>query len=155
MLQRGCKEIIESKVQDITISLSREDYLDIPETRTVDEEITLPPRIRKQYDQLQKDFLLEIGDEEIVSRSAAALIGKLLQFAGGTVYSEEKEVLFVHDEKIKRLRKIVKDHDEPLLVVTAYKHERARILKEFPEAQMFNEKDLGAWQRKEIPIWVD
>ena len=35
-----------------------------------------------------------------------------------------------------------------------FKHESARVLEALPEARMFDELDMAAWQAGEIPVWV-
>jgi SNF2 family DNA or RNA helicase len=40
------------------------------------------------------------------------------------------------------------------LILTAFKHESARIIAAIPEARMFNELLLGEWQDGRIPVWV-
>ena len=61
----------------------------------------------------------------------------------------------IHDAKIKALKDLVKRHKgEPILVLTQFKHERARILAAFPEAEMFHENGLDRWKAGKIKLWV-
>jgi len=155
ILQDGAKEKIDRKLADLCLVMRSEDYLDIPETRYEDILCPMPEKAWKDYKVLEKELLVELETGEITALSAAALSTKLLQFTSGLVYSSDKAVHKVHGHKIAALRKLVKKHaGEPLLVLTAYQHEMANVLKEFPEARKFHEKDLGAWQRGEIPMWV-
>ena len=154
-IKNGAKEEIQQKISDICLVMLGEDYLDIPQTLAIDEPAVLNKNARKQYEELKKELLLQLANGEIEALNAAVLTMKLLQITGGTVYDAEKNVHEIHSSKLEALKKIRKRHPkEPLLVLTAFKHESRRILKAFPEARMFDEKDLGKWQAGKIPMWV-
>jgi len=154
-LRPGAKEKIDSKISDIALVMLSEDYLDVPTCTTTDIEVALPDKARKSYRTMEKELLVQLEKSEIVALNAATLMGKLLQIAGGAVYDENRGVEILHDAKLKELLKIRKKHDrEPILVLTQYKHEMARVLETVEGSKQFNEKDLGAWQRGEIHTWV-
>ena len=154
-LKPGGKEAIESKIADLCLTMLSEDYLDVPTCNYEDVEVVLPGPAKTAYNQLKKQLLLEMETGQIEALHAAALTNKLLQITGGAVYDAEKEVHLIHDAKIKSLRTLISQHKgEPILVLTQFKHEMRRILEAFPQAQKFDEKNLGKWQANEIPIWV-
>lgn len=155
-LRPGSKEIIDQKIADLALVMLGDDYLDIPTCSTVEVEVTLPPDAKAAYKTLEKELLLELEKSDVVALSAATLANKLLQMTSGSVYAEDKSVIHeIHSAKIDALKKLRKKHGkEPMLVLVGYKHESARILKAIPGARMFDEKDLGAWQRGEIHTWV-
>lgn len=154
-LKRGSKDKIHAKIADLCLVVRSEDHLGIPETRIEDVLCPLPKKAVEKYQELETELLVQLETGEIEALSAAALATKLLQWTSGCVYDAEKEVHTVHDVKVKALRKIRKQHpDEPILVLTAYKHEMARYLEEFPEARKFHEKDMAEWQAGKIPMWV-
>ena len=158
-LKEGAKEEIEGLIADMTITLRGEEYLDIPPVNFVDIDIALPPPVMSGYKKLQKEFLLELEEGEIVANTAAVKVNKLLQLTSGSVYSKDAEgkrsVIVIHDEKIKALRDL---HNKlgkvPVLVMTQFVHERDHILEAFPYAEPFQEKRLDAWNRGEIPMIV-
>jgi len=157
IIKDGAKEKIDAKLADFALVLRSEDHLDLPETTIIDVDVTLPGAAMTAYRELEKSFLLQVEEGDIEALSAAALTTKLLQLTCGCVYLTEGNAksAVLHDAKIKALRKIRKDHiSEPLLVVAHYKHERRRLLEEFPEAREFHERDVPAWQRGEIPMWI-
>lgn len=155
-LKKEAKASIEDKLSDLCLTMLSEDYLDVPTCNYTDHEITLPAKAKKEYDVMKKELLLEIeSGDQIEALNAAALTNKLLQITGGAVYDAEKNVHVLHDAKIKALKELIKRHKgEPILVLTQFKHERARILEAVKGAELFHEKNLGRWQRKEIPVWV-
>lgn len=153
-LRDWSKEAIEKKIADITLTLRSEDYLNIPETIHEDVNIVLPPPLRKQYRELEKEMLLMIKDKEILAPNAAVLAGKLLQFLSGAIYDAERNVVHIHDLKIEALRAVVNKVKRPMIVVVAYVHEKQRILEAFPQAELFDESRMPAWDRGEIAMWV-
>lgn len=150
----GAKEEIDALLSDLCLVIIG-DESDLPASSVVDVPVTLPTDARKAYRTLEKELLIEIKDKEVVALTAATLCNKLLQITGGAVYDDEKSVVSVHTAKIEALRKIRKQHkDEPILVLTAFKHESARILSEIEGAEMFDERRLQAWQDGKIKTWV-
>lgn len=155
-LRPGAKEIIDQKIADLALVMLGDDYLDIPTCSTVEVEVSLPPDAKAAYKTLEKELLLELEKSDVVALSAATLANKLLQMTSGSVYAEDKSVVHeIHSAKIDALKKLRKKHGkEPMLVLVGFRHESARILKAIPGSRMFDEKDLGAWQRGEIHTWV-
>lgn len=153
-LSPGAKEEIDALLSDLCLVIIG-DESDLPASSVVDVPVTLPTDARKAYRTLEKELLIEIKDKEVVALTAATLCNKLLQITGGAVYDDEKSVVPIHTAKIEVLRKIRKQHkDEPILVLTAFKHESARILAEIEGAEMFDERRLQDWQDGKIKTWV-
>ena len=155
-IRPGSKEIIDQKISDLALVMLGDDYLDIPTCSTEDIEVALPAEAKAAYKTLEKELLLELEKSDVVALSAAALANKLLQMTSGAVYAEDKSVVHeIHTAKIDALKKLRKKHgNEPMLVLVGYKHESARVLKAISGSRMFDEKDLGEWQRGEIHTWV-
>jgi len=153
-LVTGAKKQIDRRLSDLALVMVG-DPTDLPSSSFIDIPATLPPAARKQYKTLEKEMLAEIADGEITAPSAGVLCNKLLQLTSGAVYDEDRNVLPVHDAKLDALRSILDKHKgEPVLILTAFKHESARIIAAIPEARMFNEMLLGEWQDGRIPVWV-
>ena len=153
-LQAGAKEEIDRRLADLALVIVG-DGSDLPASSIIDVAVTLPADARKQYRTLEKEMLADIADGEVTAPSAATLCNKLLQLTSGAVYDEDRKVLPVHDEKLDALRILLARHStEPVLVLCAFKHESARILKAIPSARMFDEREMNEWQAGEIPVWV-
>lgn len=154
-LKPESKAQIEHRLSDLCLTMLSDDYLDVPTCNYTDHEIALPAKAKKEYDTMKKELLLQIESGEIEALNAAALTNKLLQITGGAVYDADRTVHVLHDAKIKALKDIAKRHTgEPLLVLTQFKHERARLLEAFPEAKLFHERDLELWQQGKIKMWI-
>lgn len=157
-LKEGSEEAIQNKISDICISMSAKDYLDIPERIDNRVEITLPVRVMDTYRQLEKDLVLEIGEEDITAANAAVLTNKLLQLANGAIYSEDKEVVRIHDEKLDRLEEIIDiANGKPVLVFYNFKHDYDRISKMLTKNKIKNQAlntsdDIKKWNNGEIQV---
>ncbi len=157
-LKEGSEEAIQNKISDICISMSAKDYLDIPERIDNRVEITLPVRVMDTYRQLEKDLVLEIGEEDITAANAAVLTNKLLQLANGAIYSEDKEVVRIHDEKLDRLEEIIDiANGKPVLVFYNFKHDYDRISKMLTKNKIKHQTlntsdDIKKWNNGEIQV---
>ena len=88
--------------------------------------------------------------------SAAALTGKLLQFANGAVYDDTGAYHVQHTLKLEALSELVEAAaGEPMLVFYSFKSDRDRILAAIPGARLLDtEADIAAWNAGEIPVAV-
>jgi SNF2 family DNA or RNA helicase len=153
-LQHGAKEQIDRRLSDLALVMVGE-ASDLPASSVIDIPATMPADAAKQYRTLEKEMLAEIADGEITAPSAGVLVNKLLQMTSGAVYDADRNVLPVHEGKLDALRDLLAKHKgEPVLVLCAFKHESARILKALPQARMFDELYMPEWQAGEIPVWV-
>lgn len=150
---------IYGKIADICISMKAEDYLDLPKRLDLVTEVHLPAEVKAQYDQFERDAVMEIlGDETITAVNAAVLSGKLLQFAGGAVYREDKTFYEVHDQKLQVLaEKVEAANGQPVLVAYWFQHERDRILtalKAFKPEVLGKDtsESLKRWNAGKIPV---
>ena len=51
--------------------------------------VNMPPARLAEYKQLERDFIMQINDAEIVVYNAATLAGRLLQMCNGAMYTDE------------------------------------------------------------------
>lgn len=151
----GADEAIQARIADICMSLRKEDYLNLPGQLYETVEITPPPALLKQYRHFEHDRIMEAmdGDGEIVALNAAALTGKLLQFANGAIYDDNSNPHLIHNLKLDALEDLIEAaNGEPVLVFYAFKHDRDRIMRRVPCRELATSEDIDAWNRKEIPV---
>lgn len=151
----GADEAIQARIADICMSLRKEDYLSLPGQLYETVEITPPPALLKQYRQFERDRIMEAmdGDGEIVALNAAALTGKLLQFANGAIYDDNGNPHLIHNLKLDALEDLIEAaNGEPVLVFYAFKHDRDRIMRRVSCRELATSEDIDAWNRKEIPV---
>ena len=144
---------IERKISDICMSMSAEDYLELPERMDNEIRIRLSPKEMKQYDQMEREQLLRIDDEAVVALNAAAVMNKLLQMANGSVYADGGDVVKIHEKKLDALEEIIDTTGEPVLVFYSFRHDLEAIKKRIPDArELESSEDIARWNRGEIPV---
>lgn len=158
-LRKGADQKIYDKLEGLCLTLSADDYLDLPKAVTQTIDVDIPPAAREQYQQLERDFLLDMGDDEIVEvLHAAALTNKLLQFANGAIYTDDTGAWSqVHDAKLDALSGIVDSAvGQPLLVSYNFKTDAMRLRERFPQAELIGRdpETIARWNRGEIPMMI-
>jgi SNF2 family DNA or RNA helicase len=150
-IKPGAEKVILGKIDDITLKMTTDDYLDLPDIIHNKVEIDFPSDLKSKFKEFKKELILDVeGGGTVTALTAAALANKLLQFTSGNIYDEEKEVHNLHDLKLDALSEIV-ESGENLLVAWAYKHERDAIMKKFPFARELHDgKDIADWNAEKI-----
>ncbi len=155
------EKLIYDKIADICVSMKSEDYLDLPELILTDVHVKLSDKTRKIYDEFEKSKVLELAEEDgsISAINAAALSGKLRQFANGAVYyGEEKDYQVFHDEKLDALEEIVESaNGKPVLVFYEFRHDLERIkakLKAYKPVELKTKQDMENWNAGKIQIMI-
>lgn len=128
--REGAEDAIYKALSDICISMKAEDYLELPECIYDDIPVNLDKKAQKAYEQLEKDMLLEVDEDELVTaNTAASLTGKLLQLCNGAVYDEDGGVVPVHDCKIEALLETIEQlNGQHAIIYYHFQHDRDRIL---------------------------
>jgi len=146
---------IQSLIKDVAISMSSEDYLELPDFIPTVLENKLSGKLLKQYKEFEKEMLLDLDGELITAMSAATLSNKLLQFCSGNIYGEDGQIHHFHELKLDTLQEIIDSSpDENLLVGYNYKHELTALKKKFPDAVVLDKegKAVEQWNRGEIKL---
>lgn len=157
-LKEEAEEQIHKKIGDICISMMAKDYLDIPKRIDNVININLPKGSIDKYKQLEKELVIELGENDITAANAAVLTNKLLQISNGAIYSEDKSVVEIHDEKLKALLDIIESaNGKPVLIFYSFKHDFDRIVnflncKKLKAVGLRDSDDIRKWNNGEIPI---
>lgn len=156
-LKKGAAECIQHALRDITLTLRADDYLTMPDRFERNVEVEMDATAAGAYENFEKDLVMDMGaDETIEAISAAALVTKLMQFANGQVYDENRKVHVMHDAKIEALKEIIAEAQEPVIVAYTFQSDRDRILAEIPQAVVLG-KDMSLidkWNRGEVPVLI-
>lgn len=173
-LRIGAQDAINRKLSDLCLSMSSEDWLNLPpviyntvyvrmdkkaekEYRKFEEEKVIP-LLRRDSEVIQLDTQnpeeLEQMTNVVQGQTAATIAGKLLQMANGAVYDDQRELLRIHDAKLEALAEIADTNPgRNLLVFYGFKHDEARIQARFPMARSFNgPEDVVDWNAGKIPM---
>jgi SNF2 family DNA or RNA helicase len=118
----GSKEYVHSILQP-AIRFEKSQCLDLPPVTYVDRDAPLTPQQVKYYNILKKQMLFEADGEEISAVNAAVQINKLLQIAGGAVYSDSKEVIeFDVSERLRVVQEVIEESSHKVLVFVPFTH---------------------------------
>ena len=154
-LRDGAEDQIYQKLEDICLSLSADDYLQLPDRIDNVIHLDFPEKTKKQYRELEKEFLLELEQDTVEVTSAAALTNKLLQFCNGAVYTTEGGWSNTHEIKLDALDDIIQEAvGQPVFVAYNYKSDLARIKERFPHAEHIGDSPdtIERWNSGQIPI---
>ena len=122
-------ERIVDQISPLILQLSADEHLQMPELVFRDLTVSLPPTSRKLYDELEKDFLVQMeSGEEIIALNAAAAGTKLRQIANGALYTDSTHWKPLHDEKLDALEDLLEElNGHSVLIFYEYKHDYERI----------------------------
>ena len=149
----GAEEIIYHQIADITVSMKATDYLEMPELVSVAKEVRLSEKEKKRYDELKKSLVLELPGSEITAANAASLTMKLSQMANGAIYTDDKNVVGIHDRKLDALEDLVESaNGQPVLVAYWFKHDKDRIQKRMEARELKESQDFADWNARKIPV---
>lgn len=151
----GAEAEVYDRIADICMSVKKEDVISLPGQVYEDVVLPAPSGLLKQYKAFEREKVLECLDEngEIVAQSAAALLGKLAQFAGGSIYDMDGAAHVIHDIKLDALEELIEAAGgDPVLVLYGYRHEADRIRQRIRCRSMDTQEDIDAWNRGEIPV---
>lgn len=155
-LNKGADDKIQNLISDVCLTMFAEDYLTMPCKLMLTEKIELDAKSQKQYNELEKEFLLTINKEtDIEAPSAGALANKLLQICNGAVYDADKNYHVIHDLKIKALKELADDNpNENMLIAYNFKSDLERLQKAFPDAVVLSKSgaEVEQWNKGEIKM---
>lgn len=177
-LMSDSEQLIHKRIEDICISMKADDYLEMPLRTDNYIELRMPDDIKKQYDDFEKNKILDLlntvetteeedenGNVKLVQKpvevnavNAAALSNKLLQFANGAVYDEDKNVFPIHSIKLDALKEIVENSNgQSILVAWTYQFDKDRILeylKSYKPRELKTNKDIEDWNAGRIQVML-
>jgi SNF2 family DNA or RNA helicase len=147
---------INALISDRAMSMQAKDYLELPERIDLIETVSLTPSEQKQYDDFERELLIEIDGAEILAQSAATLAGKLLQWCSGAVYTDDKGNYHVtSNAKIDALKELMETLDgENVLVAYNFKSDLERLQQAFPDAVVLDKENrtIDRWNDGQIKM---
>lgn len=161
-LQGGAEQAIRNKIGDICISMQAQDYLQMPMLTNNYVKLKMPKHILDAYHKFEKDSIMKLmnsdNEVEITALNAPGLSNKLLQFANGAIYDEDKNVYPIHDIKLKALEEIVEEAcGKPVLVAWTYQFDRDRIMKylsKYKPRELKTAKDIQDWNDGKVQLML-
>ena len=157
-MKSGAEEAIKSAISDICISMKAEDYLSLPDCITVDVPVYMDAKAKRQYEEFEREMLLQVDENTLDAGTAAVLSGKLMQFANGAVYSEDRDVVKIHDCKLDVLSEVIEGlNGQHALLFYNFRHDLTRITERLAKSglnvrQLSTDKDQQDWNDGKIDI---
>lgn len=153
-LRSGAKDEIDEAIKDICISMKARDYLKLEEPLYINRMAKLNKKEFELYKKMERDAIIEIDETDIAALNAAAVTTKLLQLSNGAIYTEDRDVIVIHEQKLEVLEELIDEaNGEPVLVFYNFKHDKDRIIKRFKEVRVLDtEKDIKDWNEGKIKI---
>ena len=153
----GSADKIHGLIADKVLSMSADDYLELPERIDLIETVELPAKTLKLYQEFEKQLFADLpSGEEIEAATAAVLANKLLQWCNGAIYTDAAHNFEeLHTVKLDALADILESNpDENILIAYNYKSDLARLLTRFPDAVALdkNPDTITRWNAGEIKL---
>lgn len=155
---RYAKAEIEALMRDCSITVDAKDWFPLEKVIEREVFIDLPPKARRVYNDMEKEWFAELESGNVVEVFAAgSKTQKLLQIASGTIIHDRdtKAWVEVHDEKIEALKSLKEEtNGESLLVSYYHKADLERLKKAFPKAVYINDDPRAEdkWNEGRIPM---
>lgn len=105
--------------------------------------------------------VVDITENNVIAKTAAVLSMKLSQLASGAMYvDDDRNYMVLHDLKLKKLEKIIRDSDDNILVLFNFQSDKSRIFKYFEDTDIdINVFDgsksmTDAWNAKKYKVML-
>jgi SNF2 family DNA or RNA helicase len=153
----GSEGSIHNLIAPFTVHMSAEDYLDLPPRIDLTIKTQMPDAALQKYNDFEGTLLAELDDGDVVEAvTAAVLANKLLQYANGGLYTDDKKNWSeIHSAKLDALAEILEDNaGENVLVSYNYRFDLERLQKRFPEAVVLDKQQetIDRWNRGETRL---
>ena len=146
----NAKEDIYKQISDICISMKSDDYLSLPPVMYNPVKVPLGKSVMVEYKRFERDLVLSMPESDIVATTAATLSNKVLQFANGSCYDENGEVVQIHEKKLDALEEICESNAN-LMVFYWFRHDLIMIKTRFPNAcELRTAQDIRDWNAGKI-----
>lgn len=170
----GAEESIFRNAAVSAVSMRTEGLVELPDISYSNLYVTLPSEARQEYDRLENEIAEELGDGEsasyqipggpsIILPNSDVLSGKLLQLAGGAMYTDSRTHAYetLHDEKITALDGLIESATSPLLIFYYFASDLDRIQKKYKnKIPVLDSKDknvqtmITKWNKGDIPVML-
>lgn len=124
------KQIVFDMLQP-AIRFEKDQCLDLPPVTFMTRIAPMTPDQKRYYKQLKDEMLLESGGEEVSAVNAAAKMTKLLQIAGGAVYSDNRAVVqFDVSNRLQVIEEVIEEANNKVLIFVPFTH-TIKLLSEY------------------------
>ncbi|MET3172904.1 UNVERIFIED_ORG: SNF2 family DNA or RNA helicase [Arthrobacter sp. UYCu721] len=128
----GAEEEIYARVAHLVMS-TENTSITLPKATIEDVNISMTKDELEAYRDFKRDLVLDLAAENpgeplitIVAKNQAVLTNKLVQFAAGTMYTDEHHnYRVIHDHKIQMTDYLIRNTDGPVILTYMFRSDRA------------------------------
>lgn len=132
----GAEEEIYARIAHLVMS-TKNTNITLPPAIVEDISVTMTPDEMEAYKDFKRDLVLDLAAASpgepittIVAQNQAVLTSKLLQFASGTLYTDDQHnYRVIHDHKIQMCDYLIRNTDSPVLIGHMFRSDRAELLR--------------------------
>lgn len=155
-IKNGSADKIQKLVKDKCLSMSAEDYLQLPERIDLVERVHLPKKVLAAYKDFEKTLFADFEGLDVEAMSAAVLANKLLQWCNGALYiDDDKNWQEIHTVKLDALEELIDvNQGENILIAYNYKTDLERLKARFTNAAVLDkdQSTIDNWNAGNIPL---
>ena len=154
-LKKSSKNIIKNLLSDICITMKINDHIKLPKKKYINYYCQFDKKTQTIYKKMEKDFFIQLNENYVNAVSTAVCINKLLQICNGSVYDENKNTIFIHQNKIILLKKIIHKYpNKNFFIAYNFKSDLILLKNHFPQAVILSPdaKELTQWNQGYIKI---
>lgn len=124
----GARETVADILSDITIRYALRDCVDVPDNFIPPpREVPLSKALRKQYEDMLREAILQLEEGEVEAINAVSLRTKLLQIASGTVYGPDGKAFLLDTARYELVAEMIAERDHSICAFL-WKHQRNGII---------------------------
>lgn len=144
-IKEGAEAAIQAKLRPLALRMEAEEYTKLPLQLDHVIKFDLPSGVRKQYEDLETEFLTLAENQLVTAANAASASGKCRQVCSGALYlpltdpvtgealGGPRKWAELHTESVDILAELVEElQGQQVLVAYDFQHDLARLLKRFP-----------------------
>ena len=139
----GAADVIGDTLRDITIRHELEEVIDMPDRIYRTLTVQMPAALRKSYNAMKDNALLELENEDITGVNAAVVGNKLLQIASGSIYGEDQAGISLDSTKYELITELVAERDHSIVFYT-WNHQCDEMEKQLGKQKISYEIIRGA-----------
>ncbi|MFJ2662548.1 SNF2-related protein [Arthrobacter koreensis] len=166
-LRPGAKEEIYASIAHLVMS-TENTSLELEPAIIQDISITMTDDELEAYNDFKRNLVMDLAGEHpgepiktIVAKNKAVLVNKLIQFAAGTLYTDDKHnYRVIHDHKIQMCDYLIRNTDGPVLIGYMFRSDREEILDKLTKAghdvRAFDgsREMVRQWNAGEVPVML-
>lgn len=105
------------------IRFEKKDCFQLPPVTYIEREVEMEQQQAKYYSQIKQQMLAFVAGKQITAVNSGVLMGKLLQIASGTVYSDDGNVIdFRAKNRLNEMLQVIHECEQKVIVFANYKH---------------------------------